>query len=67
MSFLVLLPDTQLAYGMRVAERIRVAIADTPLRGAQDVVHVSASLGLANLPLRIASVNEVVTLVAHST
>lgn len=61
-EFLVLLPDTQLAYGMRVAERIRVAIADTPLRGAQDVVHVSASLGLANLPLRIASVNEVVTL-----
>jgi diguanylate cyclase (GGDEF)-like protein len=61
-EFLVLLPGTQLAYGMRVAERIRVAIADTPLRGAQDVVHVSASLGLANLPLRIASVSEVVTL-----
>jgi len=61
-EFLVLLPDTQLAYGMRVAERIRVAITDTPLRGAQDVVHLTASLGLANLPHKIASVNEAVTL-----
>ncbi len=61
-EFLVLLPDTQLAYGMRVAERIRVAIADAPLRGAQDVVHLTASLGLANLPHKIASVNEAVTL-----
>jgi diguanylate cyclase (GGDEF)-like protein len=61
-EFLVLLPDTQLAYGMRVAERIRVAIADTPLRNAQDVVSLTASIGIANLPLKIASVSEVVTL-----
>lgn len=61
-EFLVLLPDTQLAYGLRVAERIRMAIADASMRSAQDTVKVTASVGVANLPQRIASISEVITL-----
>lgn len=61
-EFLVLLPDTQLAYGLRVAERIRVAISDASMRSAQDVVKVTASIGVANLPQRVSSIAEVVTL-----
>lgn len=61
-EFLVLLPDTNLAYGMRVAERIRACIADSPMRDANDVIETTASIGVANLPQKIASVQEVVTL-----
>lgn len=61
-EFLVLLPETQLAYGMRVAERIRVAIADNPMRGPQDPLTITVSIGLSNLPAKISSVSEVVTL-----
>lgn len=61
-EFLVLLPETQLAYGLRVAERIRAAIADAAMRSAQDVVKITASIGVADLPQRISSISEVVTL-----
>jgi len=65
-EFLVLLPETQLAYGMRVAERIRMTIADNPMRGPQDPLTLTASIGVANLPAKIASVSEVVTLTLNA-
>lgn len=61
-EFLVLLPDTQLAYGLKVAERIRVAIADAPLKHAQDVIDMTASIGVAHLPQNVASAQEAITL-----
>lgn len=61
-EFLVLLPDTSLPYGMRVAERIRSGISDAPMQGANDVVPVTASIGVVSLPAKIASVQEAVNL-----
>jgi diguanylate cyclase (GGDEF)-like protein len=65
-EFVVLLPETQLAYGMRVAERIRLAIADNPMRGPEDPLSMTASIGVANLPAKVASVSEVVTLTRNA-
>lgn len=61
-EFLVLLPDTQLAYAMRVAERIRMAVSDAPLRSASEVVTITVSIGVANLPNKTVSAEEVVAL-----
>ncbi|MBU6451318.1 MAG: bifunctional diguanylate cyclase/phosphodiesterase [Cyanobacteria bacterium REEB67] len=65
-EFIVLLPETQLAYGMRVAERIRLAIADHPMRGPQDPLSITASIGVANLPAKISSVVEVIALTRNA-
>ncbi|MBX9942263.1 MAG: EAL domain-containing protein [Candidatus Obscuribacterales bacterium] len=61
-EFLVLLPDTNMAYGMRVAERIRCEISDNPMKSTDDQVSVTASIGVVSLPSRIASVQEAVNL-----
>lgn len=61
-EFLVLLPDTQLAYGLRVAERIRMAVSDNPLHNLQEVVQVTVSIGVVMLPHKISSVQEVLSL-----
>lgn len=61
-EFLVLLPDTQLAYAMKVAERIRLSVSDSPLRNASDLIHLTVSAGVATLPQKVASLEEVLTL-----
>ncbi|MBZ0189669.1 MAG: diguanylate cyclase, partial [Candidatus Obscuribacterales bacterium] len=61
-EFLVLLPDTQLAYGLRVAERIRMAIADIPVHNTREVVEVTVSIGVATLPDTVTSVEEVLSI-----
>jgi len=61
-EFIVLLPDTQLAYGLRVAERIRMAVSDNPLHSLQEVVQVTVSIGVAMLPHKVESVQEVLNL-----
>ncbi len=47
-EFAILLPETDLAEGMQVAERLRVAIAEAPVAG----VPVTLSLGVAELSFR---------------
>jgi diguanylate cyclase (GGDEF)-like protein len=61
-EFLVLLTDTQLAYVMRVAERIRKAIADTPLRTAPDPLSITCSMGIATVPTRAMTVDDLVNM-----
>ncbi len=61
-EFLILLPDTQLAYGLRVAERIRMAVSDKPLHSLQEVVQVTVSLGVATLPHKVPSVAHVISI-----
>ncbi|MBC7999761.1 MAG: EAL domain-containing protein [Leptolyngbya sp.] len=61
-EFMVLLPDTQLAYAMKVAERIRLSVSDSPLRNASDLIHLTVSAGVATLPQKVASLEEVLTL-----
>ena len=61
-EFLVLLTDTQLAYAMRVAERIRRAISDSPLKNTPKPLHITASIGVAALPATVRSVDEILGL-----
>ncbi|MCA9803237.1 MAG: EAL domain-containing protein [Cyanobacteria bacterium HKST-UBA02] len=61
-EFVVLLPDTQLAYGLRVAERIRMSVSDIPVHNARDVVEVTVSIGVATLPSSVTSVEEVLAI-----
>ncbi len=58
-EFLIVLPDTQLAYAMRVAERIRLAVGDSPLRSSSETISVTVSMGVATLPPKITSIEEV--------
>lgn len=60
-EFLIVLPDTQLAYAMRVAERIRQAVADSPLRASSETISVTVSLGVATMPPKITSIEEVLS------
>ncbi len=62
-EFLVLLPDTQLAYGMRVAERIRTAVSEASLHNSRKLKKLTVSLGVATLP---ASISEVEAVVANA-
>lgn len=48
-EFLVLLPDTGAADALRIAQRLRLAVADRPLRGPGGAVKLTVSLGLALL------------------
>ncbi len=48
-EFLVLLPDTRLAEGVSVAEKVRLAISTTTLLMSQrETIKITASLGLVN-------------------
>jgi len=48
-EFVVLMPDTTLQIALAVAERLRIAIADTPfvVTGVADPLHVTVSIGVA--------------------
>jgi len=61
-EFLVLLTDTQLAYAMRVAERIRRSISDAPLKNTPKPLHITASIGVAALPADVRSVDQILGL-----
>jgi diguanylate cyclase (GGDEF)-like protein len=58
-EFLALLPDTRLGEAVQIAERLRLAVADSPLHLPSGPVHVTASLGIEVLPEGISSVEEV--------
>jgi len=61
-EFLLILPDTRIAEGMLVAEKIRLAVAESPLRLASETVRVTASLGVLALPYEFCSIEEVLSL-----
>ena len=60
-EFLVLLPDTQLAYGMRVAERIRMAASEASLHNAKNLKKLTVSVGVATLPASVSEVEQVIS------
>ncbi|MBX9691104.1 MAG: EAL domain-containing protein [Cyanobacteria bacterium] len=62
-EFLLLLPDTRFAEGMLVAEKIRLSVAESPLRLASETIRVTASLGVLALPYEFCSIEEVLSLV----
>ncbi|MBI3318039.1 MAG: diguanylate cyclase [Candidatus Omnitrophica bacterium] len=49
-EFMVLLPQTRLDEGIRVAEKIRLSISETPITLSSGLVKVTASLGLVEIP-----------------
>jgi diguanylate cyclase (GGDEF)-like protein len=61
-EFLVLLPDTRLAEGMLVAEKVRLAVAENPLRLVAENVRVTSSLGVVPLPYECCSIEEILSL-----
>lgn len=60
-EFLILLPETQLAYGLRIAERIRIAIADNPLHSAHENITLTVSIGVAMLPPAVKTAEEAIS------
>ncbi|MBC7999059.1 MAG: diguanylate cyclase [Leptolyngbya sp.] len=61
-EFLVLLPDTRFAEGMLVAEKVRLAVAENPLRLASETIRVTSSLGVMALPYEFSSIEEMISL-----
>ena len=58
-EFLVLLPDTRFAEAIQIAERIRLAIADESLRVANEVIKITASIGVSHVPPSVSSIGEI--------
>ena len=52
-EFAVLLPDTDLAGGANLAERIRSALASAEIESGTDRIHVTASFGVSCFPLAV--------------
>jgi diguanylate cyclase (GGDEF)-like protein len=65
-QFVVLLTDTQYAEAKLIAERVRLAVAESPIRNSTDTIYMTASLGVAALPYEISSVEELLTLTRHA-
>ena len=60
-EFLLLLPDTRVAEGLAVAERVRLAIGDAPLRVREQPLEVTASLGVATVPRELLSLEDLLS------
>lgn len=58
-EFLALLPETRLTEAVRVAERLRLAVADETIAISGDPLHVTACLGVAVIPPETVSIEEV--------
>jgi diguanylate cyclase (GGDEF)-like protein len=65
-EFVVLLTDTLYAEAMLIAERVRLAVAENPIRNANDNIYMTASLGVAVLPYEVSSVEELLTMTRES-
>lgn len=65
-EFAVILPETDLHAAIPVAERIRCALAETPLQQDQLHLEITASLGLATYhPYSLSSVAELISQADH--
>lgn len=61
-EFLIILTDTQLAYAMRVADRLRTSASDTPLRIGSETVEMTVCIGVASLPHDVATLEQALEL-----
>jgi diguanylate cyclase (GGDEF)-like protein len=60
-EFLVILPESQLAFALRVGERIRSAVTDSPLNNIAESLRINCSIGVATVPHRTGNLEEVFT------
>lgn len=65
-SFVILLPETQFAEALLIAERVRLSVAESPIRNANDNIYMTASIGVALLPYEISSVEELLSQTKHA-
>lgn len=65
-EFVILLTETQYAEAKLIAERVRLSVAESPIRNSSDNIFMTASLGLAMLPFEVSSVEELLTLTRHA-
>lgn len=65
-EFVILLTDTQIAEALLIAERVRLCVAESPIRNSNDNIFMTASIGVAPLPYEISSVEELLSLTRHS-
>ena len=61
-EFIAILLDTQLAYAMRVAERIRTTVSESAFKPGGDSVNITVSLGVATLPIKFGTTEDVIAL-----
>lgn len=61
-EFMILLVDLELEDAARVAERVRLAIKDSPVIHESKSVLCTASIGVCELPLEVCSIEEMLTL-----
>ncbi len=61
-EFLILLPETRFAEGLRVGERLRLAVSEGTQRQLVDGVGVTASVGVVPVPAEGACLVEIVSL-----
>lgn len=61
-EFLIILPDTRYAESMLVAEKMRLSVAESPLRLASETIRITASLGVLTLPYEFCSIEEILSL-----
>lgn len=60
-EFMALLPQTRPLEGMRIAEKLRMAISGTPIVLSSGSVRVTASLALLKVPPRSAAIEEILS------
>lgn len=65
-EFLVIFPDTRESEAMRLAERLRLAVTDSPLTTAAEIIGITASLGVSLVPSDAVSVEEIISYTQHA-
>jgi len=60
-EFMMLFPQTRRAEGMRVAEKVRLALSGSPLTGPSGPLRVTASLGLLSVSQATPSIDELLS------
>lgn len=61
-EFLALLPETRLAEGMRLAERVRLAVSSTPvILASGQSIELTGSIGVVTIPINISSIDELLS------
>lgn len=65
-EFVILLTDTLMAEALLIAERVRLCVAESPIRNSSDNIYMTASIGVAPLPYEISSVEELLSLTRHA-
>ena len=65
-EFMVLLPNTRLAEAMQLAERLRLVVAESPLQLKEQLIGITASLGVTLVPENVISIEEIVSHSQHA-